>query len=118
MRRTKSLVTGCAGFVGSHLTDRLLTSGHNVIGIDCFTDYYPLKIKKENIMNAVSHPNFTLINKDIAAMQDFPQVDYVFHLAAQAGVRASWGTKFKEYLRIYLSRIPKVESLERIQRPL
>lgn len=95
----KSLVTGCAGFIGSHLVDNLLERGYKVIGIDCFTDYYSMEIKKKNISNALSHKNFEFIEKDILDMSGYPEVDYVFHQAAQAGVRASWGKSFEIYTR-------------------
>ena len=95
----KTLVTGCVGFIGSHLTDMLLEQGHEVIGIDCFTDYYPREIKEKNLSNALKNNNFKLIEEDILEMDKFPDVDYVFHEAAQAGVRASWGKSFEIYTR-------------------
>jgi UDP-glucose 4-epimerase len=95
----KTFVTGCAGFIGSHLVDKLLELGYEVIGIDCFTDYYPREIKEANISNALKSMNFKLIEEDILNMDKFPRVDYVFHLAAQAGVRASWGKSFEIYTR-------------------
>ena len=110
----KTLVTGCAGFIGSHLVDKLLEQRYEVIGIDCFTDYYPRELKEANISNALKnfslkkkpllkkyHKNakFEFIEKDILDMDKFPEVDYVFHLAAQAGVRASWGKSFEIYTR-------------------
>ncbi len=95
----KVLVTGCAGFIGSNLTDKLLSDGYEVIGIDCFTDYYPKRIKESNLSNAIHSKNFKLIQKDILDMHAFPEIDIVFHLAAQAGVRASWGEDFKIYSR-------------------
>jgi len=95
----KTLVTGCAGFIGSHLVDKLLEEGYEVIGMDCFTDYYPKEIKEANISNALNHNNFEFIKEDILEMDKFPEVDYVFHLAAQAGVRASWGKSFEIYTR-------------------
>jgi UDP-glucose 4-epimerase len=95
----KALVTGCAGFIGSHLTDRLLADGYDVTGIDCFTDYYARSIKESNISDAMKNPRFTFIEKDIMDMDAFPEVDYVFHEAAQAGVRASWGKDFDIYTR-------------------
>ena len=96
---TKALVTGCAGFIGSHLVDKLLELGYKVIGIDCFTDYYSREIKEANISNALNHENFKLIEEDILNMDKYPEVDYVFHEAAQAGVRASWGKSFEIYTR-------------------
>jgi nucleoside-diphosphate-sugar epimerase len=96
--RMKALVTGCAGFIGSHVVDRLLGEGYEVIGIDRFSDYYPRAIKEANLRDAGGNHRFTLIEEDILHMTRFPEVDYVFHLAAQAGVRASWGKSFGIYL--------------------
>ena len=95
----KTLVTGCAGFIGSHLVDTLLVQGYEVIGIDCFTDYYPREIKEANISNALKNKNFKFMEEDILNMDKFPEVDFVFHLAAQAGVRASWGKSFEIYTK-------------------
>ncbi len=95
----KALVTGCAGFIGSHLTDRLLTDGYEVTGIDCFTDYYARSIKVSNISDARKNHRFTFIEKDLLEVDAFPDVDYIFHEAAQAGVRASWGSSFSIYTR-------------------
>lgn len=94
----KALVTGCAGFIGSNLTDYLLDNGFDVVGIDCFTDYYSHQIKESNLNYALKHPHFTLLENDLLKMDAYPEnVDYVFHLAAQAGVRASWGDNFQIY---------------------
>ncbi len=94
------LVTGCAGFIGSTLTDRLLADGHEVKGVDCFTDFYDVDIKRRNIDQALQCDRFKLYELDLATAilpPDFAEVDGVFHLAAQAGVRASWGTEFATY---------------------
>lgn len=99
----KILVTGCAGFIGSSLTDSLLNQGHTVFGVDCFTDYYPRYIKEKNLRSAKQSPNFTLIEKNINFMDDFPLVDIVFHEAAQAGVRGSWGKSFESYVHNNIS---------------
>lgn len=96
----RCLVTGVAGFVGSHLAERLLVDGHEVIGIDAFIDYYPLFIKEKNIENIRSHKNFTFVKGDLLDLSLPPLldgVDYIFHQAAQAGVRASWGHSFSIY---------------------
>ena len=96
----RALVTGCAGFIGSHITDRLLTEGYEVIGIDCFTEYYAQQIKEQNISGALSNPQFTFIEDEILNISAFPKVDYIFHEAAQAGVRTSWGRDFAIYTRM------------------
>jgi UDP-glucose 4-epimerase len=95
----KALVTGCAGFIGSHLADKLLEQGYEVVGIDCFTDYYPRETKEANISTALKHNNFEFLEQNILNMNKFHDVDYVFHEAAQAGVRASWGKSFEIYTR-------------------
>lgn len=95
----RALVTGCAGFIGSALTDRLLHDGYEVIGIDRFSNYYARDLKERNLSSAMKHPQFTLLEEDILDVETFPLVDYVFHLAAQAGVRASWGESFDIYTR-------------------
>ncbi|MGD8561004.1 MAG: NAD-dependent epimerase/dehydratase family protein [Desulfarculaceae bacterium] len=94
------LVTGAAGFIGSQVTERLLEQGHEVRGIDCFTDYYPRPLKEKNLEIARQHQAFTFVEEDIAetdlkALLD--GVEVVIHLAAQAGVRRSWGANFQIY---------------------
>ena len=95
----KALVTGCAGFIGSHLAERLLEEGYEVMGIDCFAPYYPRENKEENIAGILKQKQFEFIEADILAMKEFPRVDYAFHEAAQPGVRGSWGDKFEIYVR-------------------
>jgi UDP-glucose 4-epimerase len=96
----RALVTGCAGFIGSTLSDYLLAAGADVIGVDCFTDYYPRSIKERNLSGALAHTRFQFIE---SALQDLDLHDrlqsctHVFHLAAQAGVRKSWGRDFTIY---------------------
>jgi nucleoside-diphosphate-sugar epimerase len=99
---TKSIVTGAAGFIGSHLADRLLDLDHQVVGVDCFTDYYARPLKDDNIAHARSNASFRLVEGDLLDLDLdalLHGVDYVFHVAGQAGVRASWGTTFAEYVR-------------------
>ncbi len=103
---TRSLVTGAAGFVGSHLSERLLTEGHEVIGVDCFTDYYDRRSKESNIAAARANSSFQLIEADLCAIdlkRALEGVEFVFHLAGQAGVRPSWGPSFAEYERNNIS---------------
>lgn len=95
----KALVTGCAGFIGSHIVERLLKDEYEVIGIDCFTDYYSRALKQANLADALNHNNFEFCEANLLDMETYPEVDYVFHEAAQAGVRASWGKSFEFYTR-------------------
>jgi UDP-glucose 4-epimerase len=96
----KALVTGAAGFIGSTLTERLLAHGADVVGLDCFTDYYPRAIKERNLCGAKGQPGFRFVESRIQDA-DLPSLlsdrTHVFHLAAQAGVRKSWGREFDIY---------------------
>ena len=97
-----ALVTGAAGFIGSHLCEALVARGFEVTGVDCFTDYYDPAIKRRNVAGLLAGPRFTLLTLDLS-VDDFaalPQAPrYVFHQAAQPGVRAAWGAAFSEYTR-------------------
>jgi UDP-glucose 4-epimerase len=97
---TSCLVTGVAGFIGSTLTEELIRSGYHVIGIDSFMDYYPRTMKERNLRELKKHPHFTFVEGNLLHLDLKPylsQVRYVFHQAAQAGVRASWGSTFLTY---------------------
>jgi nucleoside-diphosphate-sugar epimerase len=96
------VVTGVAGFIGSHLAGRLLADGHDVVGIDCFTDYYDPATKRANVATLIPHPRFRLAELDLAEDDVRDQVagaSCVYHLAAQPGVRGSWGPGFAPYVR-------------------
>ncbi|MDR1989653.1 MAG: NAD-dependent epimerase/dehydratase family protein, partial [Acidobacteriaceae bacterium] len=96
----KALVTGTAGFIGSTLAERLLAEGADVVGIDCFTDYYPRAIKERNLSTLRPQAGFRFLESRIQDL-DLPALladrTHVFHLAAQAGVRKSWGQDFAIY---------------------
>ena len=96
----KALVTGAAGFIGSTLCDRLVGAGADVRGIDCFSDYYPRPLKERNLSGLRKARGFTFVERALAdANLDalLQGVTHVFHLAAQAGVRKSWGRDFGVY---------------------
>jgi len=95
-----ALVTGVAGFIGSHLAEALVDRGEEVIGVDSFLDYYSRELKEANLALLVESPRFTLIEKPLQHMDLevlLARVEVVYHLAAQAGVRASWGKDFSIY---------------------
>jgi nucleoside-diphosphate-sugar epimerase len=98
-----ALVTGAAGFIGSHLTDALLRDGHRVTALDCFTDYYDVAIKRQNAAGFAANDRCELIEADLLEV-DLPAllepVDVVFHQAGQPGVRLSWGESFAVYDRL------------------
>jgi UDP-glucose 4-epimerase len=96
----KSVITGAAGFIGSHLAEKLLVLGHEVVGVDKFLDNYPRPFKESNISNLGDDRRCKFIERDIMDLdlhQLLDGVDYLFHLAGQPGVRASWGTEFARY---------------------
>jgi len=98
---SKALVTGAAGFIGSNLCERLVSDGWSVTGIDSFTDYYDPRRKRENIAGLAGSKDFTLVEEDLNDCNLAPHLDgasCVFHLAAQAGVRRSWGSEFSHYI--------------------
>lgn len=98
---TPVVVTGCAGFIGSHLGEALLSLGCDVVGVDRLTDYYDVAQKRANLAGLLASERFTFLERDL---NDVDCVELLagrracFHLAAQAGVRASWGGEFTNYL--------------------
>ncbi len=95
------LVTGAAGFIGSHVAERLLADGHAVTAVDNFHPYYDRAIKERNVAAVRAHPNARFVEADLSGADLAPIVegiDAVVHLAAQAGVRGSWGDSFGSYL--------------------
>ncbi|MBI3490658.1 MAG: NAD-dependent epimerase/dehydratase family protein [Acidobacteria bacterium] len=120
----KALVTGAAGFIGSTLAERLVAQGADVVGLDCFTDYYPRAIKERNLIGLRGHARFRFVeariqDTDLAAL--LGDCTHVFHLAAQAGVRKSWGRDFSVYTannieatQILLEAVRAVSSIERL----
>jgi nucleoside-diphosphate-sugar epimerase len=120
----KALVTGVAGFIGSTLAERLVADGVDVVGIDCFTDYYPRPMKERNLRGLLGSRGFRFIESriqdaDLSAL--LGDRTHVFHLAAQAGVRKSWGRDFAIYTennieatQVLLDAATKMPALERI----
>ncbi|NLA36993.1 MAG: NAD-dependent epimerase/dehydratase family protein [Actinobacteria bacterium] len=97
----RAMITGAGGFIGSTLTDRMLRDGHEVVGVDCFTDYYDVAQKRSNLTEALTNASFTLIEQDLALADLAPLldgIDVVYHLAGQPGVRLSWSDGFAAYV--------------------
>jgi UDP-glucuronate 4-epimerase len=97
----KVLVTGCAGFIGSQLTELLLARGDEVVGIDCFNDNYGRPQKLENLRNFSDRENFEFVPIDLGR-GDLEELvadrETIFHLAAEPGVRSSWGARYHQYV--------------------
>jgi UDP-glucuronate 4-epimerase len=97
-----ALVTGVAGFIGSHLAESLLADGVRVRGIDRFSNYYDPSLKRDNLESLSGRDGFELVDGDLnslAAGELLDGVDVIYHLAGQPGVRVSWGTEFEIYTR-------------------
>ncbi len=120
----KALITGTAGFIGSTLAQQLVAEGADVVGIDCFADYYPRPFKDRNIAGLLAGPRFKLVEStiqkaDLASL--LKDRTHVFHLAAQAGVRKSWGHDFGIYTvnnieatQVLLEAISAAPGIERV----
>jgi UDP-glucuronate 4-epimerase len=99
---TRALVTGCAGFIGSHLTESLLEDGVSVVGVDCFNSNYGRQQKLRNLERAKEWDDFEFLPLDLARgelHELLDECDLTLHLAAEPGIRASWGSRFEAYLR-------------------
>ena len=90
----RAIITGAAGFIGSHLTERLLAQGETVVGIDNFDPWYEPQIKKQNLLSSLQNKSFLLIEDDLLSF-DLSSIlqkdDVVYHLAGRPGVQDSWG---------------------------
>jgi len=94
------MVTGAAGFIGSHLCEALLLDGHEVVGVDAFIPYYPRAIKEANLTQARQHPRFTFHELDLREddlSEALDGVEVIFHVAAMPGLLASW-SRFDLYM--------------------
>ncbi len=101
-RVSRYVVTGAAGFIGSHLCEALLRRGDQVVGVDCFTPYYPRRLKEGNLARLRVFSGFSFHAIDLSEVSLGPLlvgVDGIFHFAAQPGVRGSWGAPFEVYSR-------------------
>jgi len=120
----RALVTGVAGFIGSTLAERLVAEGVDVVGIDSFTDYYPRPMKERNLSGLRSSRGFRFVEsriQDADLSSLLADRTHIFHLAAQAGVRKSWGRDFAIYTennieatQMLLEAATKASGLERI----
>lgn len=104
------LVTGVAGFVGSHVAERLLADGNDVVGLDCFTDYYPRSVKEQNLAGLRRSPGFRFHELDLrvdALEEALEGVEVVVNQAAMAGLMRSW-TDFDSYVSCNLTGLQRL----------
>ncbi len=98
----RAVITGCAGFIGSHVAERMVADGWRVTGVDAFTPYYDPTEKEANLAGLTGEPRFDLVRADLASApvgRLLAGASTVVHLAAQPGVRASFGDGFERCVR-------------------
>jgi UDP-glucose 4-epimerase len=98
---THILVTGCAGFIGSHLCERLLAEGYSVTGVDALTGNYDSLQKRQNLAPLLDSKRFRFVYRELLDTEEtlLQDAEVIFHLAARPGVRNSWGVEFENYVR-------------------
>jgi UDP-glucuronate 4-epimerase len=97
-----AIVTGAGGFIGSHLSERLVAEGHTVTAVDCLTSYYDVNQKRSNLGVLSDLPRCEIVEADLATCDLdalLQGVDVIFHQSGQPGVRASWASGFSSYVQ-------------------
>jgi len=118
--RMQVLVTGCAGFIGSHLCERLLLDGHHVTGVDALTNSYDPQWKLRNLDRLCTSDRFDFVHSEVLKIKQrlVDDAQLIFHLAGRPGVRTSWGVEFQHYLRHNVLTTQRLlESATRSQSP-
>lgn len=112
----RCLVTGAAGFIGSHLCEALLAEGYDVVGLDAFIPYYPRAVKERNVAGLLETPRFTFHELDLRTDDLAPaleDVEIVFHIAAMGGLLLSW-TNFELYMTCNIEATQRLLEASRI----
>ena len=116
----KVFVSGVAGFIGSTLAERLISTGLEVVGIDDFSDYYDRRLKESNLNSLVASSDFELIEGNLNSVDLgclVNDVDVIYHLAGQPGVRKSWGEEFGRYVSANISATQRLLEAARHHAP-